>query len=88
MSNIAPPVPALLKEVKHGEGQYAKRLENDRRLLLWAIRYMAVAVDDLIVCNSAPSGKIIGADVKIEIRRCQKWLALARAAQSAKACDD
>lgn len=85
MSNIAPPVPTLLKEVKRGKGQYAKRLENNRRLLQWAIDYMHVAVGDLIVCNRNPGGGFDDPDIKVEIRCCQKWLALARTSQSAKA---
>jgi hypothetical protein len=85
MSNIAKPVPALLKEVKHGKSQYAKRLENNRRLLRWAVQYMAVATDDLIACHREQLGRIADPEVRVEIRRCEKWLALARASlQSAK----
>lgn len=79
MSNIAPPLPKLLKEVKHGKGQYAKRLENKDRLLQWAIRYVDVAAGDLIATNRRPSGGFDDPEVRVEIRRLQKWLALARA---------
>lgn len=85
MSNIAKPVPALLKEVKHGKGQYAKRLENNRRLLQWAIDYVQTNTDDLYHCHVDPQGKIRDAEAKIEIRRCRKWCALARSSQTAKA---
>jgi hypothetical protein len=81
MSNIAPPIPALLKEVKHGKGQYAKRLENKDRLLRWAIEYLDTTTNYLIACNREPSGKF-EPNVKVEIQRCQKWLKLARASQS------
>jgi hypothetical protein len=82
MSNIAPPLPKLLKEVNHGKGQYTKRLENKDRLLRWAINYMHVAVGDLIVCNRDPSGRIADPETKVEIQRCQKFLKMARAATS------
>lgn len=87
MSNIAQPVPTLLKEVKHGKGQYAKRLENNRRLLLWALRYVQTNTDDLYQCHVDPQGNINDAEAKLEIRRCRKWCALVRSFASAKESD-
>lgn len=84
MSNIAKPAPALLKEVKHGAGQYAKRLENNRRLLAWALEYVQANTDDLYQCHVDPQGKILDAEAKLEIRRCRKWCALARSFTAAK----
>lgn len=47
MSNIAPPVPTLLKRRDRGKGMYNTRLENDRRLLAWALEYIQIATEDL-----------------------------------------
>jgi len=79
MSNIAPPIPKLLREVKHGKGQYAKRLENRDRLLRWAVKYIDTACADLIVCHSDPDGGIRDREVQVEIGRLKRWMALARA---------
>lgn len=79
MSNIAPALPKLLKEVKHGKGQYAKRLENRDRLLRWAVKYIDVACSDLIVSHREPDGGIKDQEVRVEIRRLQKWMSMARA---------
>ena len=82
MSNIAPPLPKLLKEVKHGKGQYAKRLENKDRLLRWAVKYIDTACSDLINSHSEPDGGIKDRDIQVEIGRLKKWLSLARATAS------
>lgn len=84
MSNIALPPPKLLKEVKHGKGQYAKRLENTRRLLEWALKYVQTNTDDLYQCHVDPQGHIRDAEAKVEINRCRKWCALVRPHTSAK----
>lgn len=79
VSNIAPPIPALLKEVSRGKGQFAKRLENKDRLLRWAIKYIDTACWDLVHSHSDPDGGIKDREVQVEIGRLKKWLSIARA---------
>ena len=78
MSNIAPTLPKLLKEVKHGKGQYAKRLENRERLLRWAVKYIDVACTDLILSHSDQDGGIKDREVQVEIGRLKRWMEMAR----------
>jgi hypothetical protein len=78
VSNTAPPVPKLLKEVKHGNGQYAKRIENRDRLLRWAVQYIDVTCTDLIRCHSDSDGGIKDREVQVEISRLKRWMAMAR----------
>jgi hypothetical protein len=78
MSNIAPPVPKMLKRRDRGKGLYNTRLENDRRLLRWALEYLQTATDDLQRSHQLSNGTILGGEIQVEIRRCRKWIALAR----------
>lgn len=88
MSNIAPPIPALLKEVARGKGQFAKRLENKDRLLRWAIEYIDTACWDLVHSHSDPDGGIKDREVQVEIGRLKKWLSIARATSNPSGNDN
>jgi hypothetical protein len=79
VSNIAPPIPALLKEVARGKGQFAKRLENKDRLLRWAIEYVDTVCSDLIASYSDSDGGIKDREVQVEIGRLKKWMSMTRA---------
>lgn len=78
MSNIAPPIPRLLSTVDRGKGLYTKRIENDARLLRWAILYLEKNTKWFKDNHTDGAGFIPERAVRIEIQRCEKWLQLAR----------